>query len=113
MELSELLDFVVPFAERLPVLRGIIGFIVVFFLPGFAWTFVFFSKISVIERIVLSMGLSIAIVTLGVLALHILFGMTITGSTSLITIAVIIVVAVATYFIKRFIVKRMKASDGD
>ena len=113
MDFNELLDWVVPFAERLPVLRGIIGFIVVFFLPGFAWTFVFFSKISVIERIVLSMGLSIAIVTLGVLALHFLFGMTITGINSLITIAIIIVAAVITYFIKRFITKRMKASDGE
>ena len=113
MDFNELLDFAVPFAERLPVLRGIIGFIVVFFLPGFAWTFVFFNKVSAIERIVLSLGLSIAIVTLGVLFLHLLFGMTITGSTSLITIAAIIVLAVMTYFIKRYIVKRMKASGGD
>ena len=113
MELSELLDFAVPFAERFPALRAVVGFIIVFFLPGFAWTFVFFSKISVIERIVLSMGLSIAIVTLGILVLHVLFGMTITGSTSLITIAAIIVLAVMTYFTKRYIVKRMKASGGD
>ena len=113
MELNELLDFAVPFAEQFPALRAVVGFIIVFFLPGFAWTFVFFNKISVIERIVLSMGLSIAIVTLGVLALHVLLGMTITGSTSLITIAAIIVLAVATYFIKRFITKRVKASDGD
>ena len=113
MELSELLDFVVPFAEQFPALRAVVGFIIVFFLPGFAWTFVFFSKISVIERIVLSMGLSIAIVTLGVLALHVLFGMTITGSTSLITIAVIIVAAMITYFIKRYITQRMKDAGGD
>ena len=113
MELSELLDFAVPFAERFPALRAVVGFIIVFFLPGFAWTFVFFSKISVIERIVLSMGLSIAIVTLGILVLHVLFGMTITGSTSLITITAIIFLAVMTYFTKRYIVKRMKASGGD
>ena len=113
MDFNELLDWVVPFAERLPVLRAVVGFIIVFFLPGFAWTFVFFSKISVIERIVLSMGLSIAIVTLGILVLHVLFGMTITGSTSLITIAAIIVLAVMTYFTKRYIVKRMKASRGE
>jgi len=81
VELNELLDFAVPFAEQFPALRAVVGFIIVFFLPGFAWTFVFFSKISVIERIVLSMGLSIAIVTLGILALHVLIGMTITGST--------------------------------
>ena len=113
MELNELLDFAVPFAEQFPALRAVVGFIIVFFLPGFAWTFVFFSKVSVIERIVLSLGLSIAIVTLGILVLHILFNMTITGSTSLITIALIIVLAVATYLMKRLIVKRMKASDGD
>ena len=113
MELNELLDFAVPFAEKFPALRAVFGFIVVFFLPGFAWTFVFFNKISVIERIVLSMGLSIAIVTLGVLVLHVLFDMTITGYTSLITIALIIALAVITYFIKRYITKRMKAAGGD
>jgi len=113
VELNELLDFAVPFAEQFPALRAVVGFIIVFFLPGFAWTFVFFNKVSVIERIVLSLGLSIAIVTLGILVLHILFNMTITGSTSLITIALIIVLAVATYLMKRLIVKRMKASDGD
>ena len=101
-----------PFAQQFPVLRGIMGFVVVFFLPGFAWTFVFFSKVSVIERIVLSMGLSIAIVTLGVLVLHVLFGMKITGSTSLITIAIIIAAAAITYFIKRHITKRMRVSGG-
>jgi uncharacterized membrane protein len=113
VELNDLLDFAVPFAERLPALRAVAGFIIVFFLPGFAWTFVFFSKVSVIERIVLSLGLSIAIVTLGILVLHVLFGMKITGSTSLITIAVIIVLAVITYFTKRYITKRIKASGGD
>lgn len=113
MELNELLDFAVPFAERLPALRAVVGFIIVFFLPGFAWTFVFFSKVSVIERIVLSLGLSIAIVTLGILVLHVLFGMKITGSTSLITIALIIILAIMTYFIKRYIIKRMKAAGGD
>lgn len=112
MDFNELLDFAVPFAEQFPVLRGIFGFIVVFFLPGFAWTFVFFSKVSIIERIVLSMGLSIAIVTLGVLVLHVLFNLKITGSTSLITIAIIIVAAVITYFTKRYITRRMKASGG-
>lgn len=113
MELNEVLDFAVPFAEQFPALRAVVGFIIVFFLPGFVWTFVFFSKVNVIERIVLSMGLSIAIVTLGILVLHVLFGMKITGSTSLITIALIIVLAIITYFIKSYITKRMKASGGD
>ena len=110
MDFNEALDFVVPFAERLPVLRGIIGFIVVFFLPGFAWTFVFFNRVSVIERIVLSMGLSIAIVTMSVLVLHLLFGLKITGGNSLIVIVIIIAAAAVTYFIKKSLSKRLKRS---
>ena len=110
MDFNEALDFVVPFAERLPVLRGIIGFIIVFFLPGFAWTFVFFNRISVIERIVLGMGLSIAIVTMSVLVLHLAFDVKITGGNSLIAIGIIIVAAVATYFIKKYVSKRFRHS---
>ena len=110
MDFNEALDFVVPFAEKLPVLRGIIGFIAVFFLPGFAWTFVFFKRVSIIERIVLGMGLSIAIVTMSVLVLHLLFGMTITGINSLVTIAIIIAGAVAVYYIKKFVTRRMNTS---
>jgi uncharacterized membrane protein len=112
VDFNEALDFVVPFAERLPVLRGIIGFIVVFFLPGFAWTFVFFNRVNVIERIVLGMGLSIVIVTMSVLVLHLLLGMKITGINSLVTIAIIIVAAVAAYYTKKFVIRRMKIS-GD
>ena len=110
MDFNEVLDFVVPFAERLPVLRGIIGFILVFFLPGFAWTFVFFNRVSVIERIVLAMGLSIAIVTISVLVLHLVFGLKITGGTSLVAIAIIIAAGVATFFVKKSLSKRLKRS---
>ena len=113
MELNELLDFAVPFAEKFPALRAVFGFIVVFFLPGFAWTFVFFNKISVIERIALSLGLSIAMVTLSILVLHMLFGMKVTGVNSLLTILVIIVAAVGTYLVKRYIIRRSRASNGD
>jgi uncharacterized membrane protein len=112
VDFNEALDFVVPFAERLQALRGIIGFIAVSFLPGFAWTYVFFSRVSVIERIVLGMGLSIAIVTMSVLVLHLLLGMKITGINSLVTIAIIIVAAVAAYYTKKFVIRRMKIS-GD
>ena len=110
MDFNEALDFVVPFAERLPVLRGIIGFILVFFLTGFAWTFVFFNRVSVIERIVLGMGLSIAIVTMSVLVLHLAFGLKITGSNSLIAIGIIIVAAATVYYVKKYISKRYRHS---
>jgi len=48
------------------LLRIIFGSISVLFLPGLAWSFVFFKKgeIDVIERITLSFGFSIALVPL-------------------------------------------------
>jgi len=50
----------------LELLRIIFGFIFVLFLPGLAWSFVFFKKeeIDVMGRIALSFGLSIALVPL-------------------------------------------------
>lgn len=113
MDFNQLLDFIVPFAERVPVIRAILGFILVFFLPGFVWTFVFFNRVSVIERVALSLGLSIAMVTLSILVLHMLFDMKITGINSLLTIAVIIVIAIGTYFLKKYITRRRKATNGD
>jgi len=52
--------------EIFELLRIIFGSIFVLFLPGLAWSFVFFKKweIDIIERIALSFGLSIALVPL-------------------------------------------------
>ena len=51
-------------------LRVVFGSLFVFFLPGFAWSFVFFDKtkkeLDWLERGVLSIGLSIALVPLAV-----------------------------------------------
>ena len=57
-----LFEFAFPSLERLPIVRALLGVIIVFFLPGFAWTLVFFKKLSIMERVVLSFGLSIAVV---------------------------------------------------
>jgi uncharacterized membrane protein len=113
VDFNEFLDFLVPFAERLPALRAAAGFIIVFFIPGFAWTFVFFSRVSVIERVVLSLGLSIALVTLGILVLHVLFVMRITGINSLVTIAAITAVCLTTFLVKRHISNRRRAPGGE
>lgn len=50
------------------VVRIIFGSIFVLFVPGFAWSYVFFvrSKIDWVERVALSFGLSIALVPLTV-----------------------------------------------
>jgi len=97
----ELFGFVFPFLERLPIIRAFLGFIIIFFLPGFAWTLVFFRRINFIERVVLSFGLSIAVVTLSILALNKLIGIRITGFSSLLIIIVITIIPLVFYSLNR------------
>lgn len=103
--IKELFEFALPFLERLPVIRAILGFIFVFFLPGFAWTLVFFNgkKINVIERIALSFGLSIAVVTISILSLNKLIGIRITGFNSVLIIIAVTIIPLAFYYLSRLI----------
>ena len=61
-------------------LRLFFGGLFVLFVPGLAWSYVFFArkKIDWIERVALSFGLSIALVPLSVFWLNWLFDMKIT-----------------------------------
>ena len=79
-----------------------------FFLPGFAWTLVFFSgkQINIIERLALSLGLSIAVVTLSILALNRLIGLGITGSNAVLVIIAVTIIPVIIYYLKRLAVRR-------
>jgi len=104
--LRELFGFAFPFLERLPIIRALLGFILVFFLPGFAWTLVFFRQVNVVERIVLSIGLSIAVVTLSLLFLNKLIGIRITGFNSVLVILVVTIIPVAFYYLNRLIRRR-------
>jgi len=101
--IKQIFEFALPFLEKLPAIRAILGFVLVFFLPGFAWTLVFFKNINVIERIALSFGLSIAVVTLSILVLNVLIGVRITGLNSLLIIIVVTIIPVAFYYLKRFV----------
>ncbi len=96
-------ELLLPFLDSLPALRAILGFILVFLLPGFAWTLVLFSsrRINVVERLVLSFGLSIALVTLSIMVLNIVFDVRITGFNSVLIILLITVIPVPVYFLKR------------
>ena len=104
--LRELFDFVFPFVERLPIVRALVGFIFVFFLPGFAWTLVFFKQINIIERIVLSFGLSIAVVTLGLLFLNKVAEIKITGFNSVLVIIAVTIIPVTFYYLNKLIGRR-------
>ncbi len=88
-------------SELFGFVRGILGFILVFFIPGFAWTLVFFKQVNILERIVLSFGLSIAVVTLSILVLNKLIGIRITGLNSVLIILVITVVPIVVYYLNR------------
>ena len=101
-----LFGFVFPFLESLPIIRAILGFLLVFFLPGFAWTFVFFKRINIIERVALSFALSIVVVTLSLLLVNTLIGIRITGFNSTLVIAVITILPVVAYYLNRFIRRR-------
>ncbi len=99
--MSEFFGSVFSFVESLSVIRGILGFTLVFFIPGFAWTLVFFKQVNVLERIALSFGLSIAVVTLSILILNNLIGIRITGLNSVLIILVITVVPIVVYYLNR------------
>ena len=101
--MEQILDVVMPLVESLSAVRAILGVILVFFLPGFAWTFVFFRQLIIIERIALAIGLSIALVTLGIIATNILLGIRITGSNALVIILVLTIVPVVIYYLRRLI----------
>jgi len=101
--MEQILGLVMPLVERLSTVRAVLGVILVFFLPGFAWTFVFFRQLTIIERIALAIGLSIALVTLGVIAANVLLGIRITGSNALVIILVLTIVPVVIYYLRRLI----------
>jgi len=104
--IREVFEFIFPFFERLLIIRAMLGFILVFFLPGFAWTFIFFRRINVIERVALSLALSIVVVTLSLLLVNGLVGIRITGFNSVLVIIVVTILPVAAYYLNRLIRRR-------
>lgn len=76
-------------------LRLVFGGIFILFAPGFAWSYVFFTrrKLDWIERFALSFGLSIALVPLGIFWLNWLFDMKITLLSTSLTVVGIILIA--------------------
>lgn len=104
--ISEVFGFAFSFLEGLPIIRAILGFILVFFLPGFAWTLVFFRGINVIERVAFSLALSMVVVTLSLLLVNGLLGVRITGFNSVLVIIVVTILPVAAYYLNRSIKRR-------
>lgn len=91
--------------DYIPGLRAAVAVILIFFLPGFAWSFVFFSReqINRLERAVLSIGLSIALVTVSMYALNLALAVKVTGTNAVIDIIAITFTAVAFYFARKYL----------
>jgi len=108
--IEELFAFIFPFLERFIVIRALLGIMLVFLLPGFAWSLVFFKgkKINLIERLGLSIGLSIALVTLSIFALNVLFGFKITGFNSAIVIITITAIPLTFYYLDKYFGERLR-----
>jgi len=104
--IREVFEFIFPFLEKLSIIRAILGFTLVFFLPGFAWTFVFFRQINIIERVTLSLALSVVVVTLSLLFVNLLIGIRISGLNVTLVIIVVTILPVAAYYLNRFIRRR-------
>ena len=103
--IKELFNWAVPVLDSVPVIRAIIGIVLVFFAPGFAWTLVLFKQITRLERLVLSFALSVALVTLSTLGLNIMINMRITGLNALLIILLLIVIPLIIYFAQKYIHK--------
>ena len=110
--IEEILELTLPVLDSLSIARGVLGSIMMLFLPGFAWTLVLFSgkKVNNIERFALSVGLSIAVVTLAILALNKLLNVSITDTNSILAVLAITVIPITWYSIKKIIGKRKTVS---
>ena len=101
--LRDFSTFILPFLDRVPVVRAVLGFALVFFLPGFAWTLLFFKQLTVLERITMSFALSLVLVTFSLVFLNQVFGVRIDGLNSVLVIVVITVIPVLAYNVNRVI----------
>lgn len=97
----------------LEILRAIIGFLLVLFIPGYAFTWALFPKkdeIDIIERIALSIGLSISTVVLSIFVLNIFFKIRINLINSLLTILILTFIFSAIGYYR---MNRLSAGSGE
>ena len=85
-------------------LRLVFGGIFILLAPGFVWSYVFFQhrKIDWLERLALSIGLSIALVPLAVFWLNWLFNMEITLLSTSLTVVSLMLVSAIILLARRF-----------
>lgn len=97
-------------AGPLELLRAAGAFLFIFIVPGLAWSLVMFRNISVVERLVVAVGLSLALVTLAVLGLNIVFHVKITLLSMSLVVMVVTVLAPVVLTLKYYVSKRRAPS---
>lgn len=85
------------------ILRIFFGGLFVLFVPGFAWSYVFLAKNTIdwVERVALSIGLSITLVPLAVFWINRLFHIKITLLSTSLTVCGLIIMAVVCISVRR------------
>lgn len=106
-------QIMLPLLEGFPVIRVLLSIVLVFFLPGFAWTLVFFKKPGILARGVLSIGLSIALVALSILFANYVLDVRISGANSVLILIVITLVPLAIYFLRGWVRQRRRKMEQD
>jgi len=98
--LREAFDLILTWVEHVPGLRELLGFGLIFILPGFSWSLVFFRgrQVSILERVVLSFGLSVALVTLGMFGLNLIFGVRVTGFNAVVMVVLLTIFAFTVWY---------------
>ena len=89
--------------DLLAAARAVLGFLLVFILPGVTWSFIFFKQLEVVERISLSFALSLVLVTLSLLAANRLIHLKITGLNALIVIILVTVIPVVYHYLNKLV----------
>src|SRR5512146_282153 len=107
-------DFATGPAAPDPVswLRAAAGSLLLFVVPGLAWSFVAFRRLRPLERAVLSVGLSIAVVTLTMLVANLILGMRLSGLNAVIVTLGATAVA-GVWLLVRFELERAKKRPSD
>ncbi len=92
---------IISVLDQVPPVRVALGFLLVFFIPGFAWTLVFFKELKPLERIALSFGLSIAIVPLSIIVMNVLLKVPLTTFSTFLMICLVTAVPLGIYYLRR------------
>lgn len=91
------------------VLKAALGGLLIFFLPGFLWSLFLFSTISWLERVPVSIGISLAITSVAGIVLSMLFHFPLNGTNTIIANIILTAIPFGLWIAKKH---RLRHSDN-